>query len=264
MKPPHEGTAPVAALAARLSQVREEQGLLLFLDYDGTLVEIAPRPELARPIPELLQLLARLGARPDVAVVVVSGRPVRELQELLPVPGLHYLGSHGAEGLIGGQPWTLPGVPDKAGELAGLKRQLVARLAGLGGWWLEDKPQGAALHFRQATPAQERRILAALKPWLAQVTRERPFQVLWGKKVAEVLPAGVSKGAAVRQLWVSPGFSGRFPIYIGDDTTDESAFQILEGQGLTIKVGGKGGATAAAHFLSQPTEVHQLLALLAV
>jgi trehalose 6-phosphate phosphatase len=63
--------------------------LLLFFDYDGTLVEIAPRPELARPTPELFKLLRRLASQEDMRVLVVSGRPLRELQELLSVSGLH-------------------------------------------------------------------------------------------------------------------------------------------------------------------------------
>ena len=75
---------------------------LLFFDYDGTLVEIAPRPELARPTPEVLELLSRLAAQEDLKVMVVSGRPLRDLQELLPVPGLDFLGSHGGEAFIGG------------------------------------------------------------------------------------------------------------------------------------------------------------------
>ena len=87
---------------------RQRRPLLLFLDYDGTLVEIAPRPELARPTPELLELLRRLTAQRDLKLMVVSGRPLRDLQELLPVPGLNFLGSHGGETFVSGRPYPLP------------------------------------------------------------------------------------------------------------------------------------------------------------
>ncbi len=87
---------------------RQRRPLLLFLDYDGTLVEMAPRPELARPTPELLELLRRLAAQRDLKLMVVSGRPLRDLQELLPVPGLNFLGSHGGEAFVSGRPYPLP------------------------------------------------------------------------------------------------------------------------------------------------------------
>jgi trehalose 6-phosphate phosphatase len=81
---------------ARMVQDRRQgRNLLLLLDYDGTLVEIAPRPELATPTPGLLRLLAHLINRLDYAVVVVSGRPLQNLLTLLAIPGLNYLGSHG-------------------------------------------------------------------------------------------------------------------------------------------------------------------------
>jgi trehalose-phosphatase len=129
-------------------------------------------------------------------------------------------------------------------------------------WWIEDKPLGFALHYRQAAPGEERRIINALNPALAQ-KGEADYQILRGKKVVEFLPPGVSKGAPTQEILQYPGFSGLFPVYIGDDATDESAFQTLKGQGLTIKVGGAGEATLAAHSLAHPTEVRQLMSRLA-
>ncbi|MBM4273926.1 MAG: hypothetical protein FJ134_05625 [Deltaproteobacteria bacterium] len=75
-----------------------------------------------------------------------------------------------------------------------------------------------------------------------------------------MLPRGISKGSAIKTiLSLLPGF---FPIYIGDDVTDESAFQFLQGQGLTIKVGRPGTETAASHFLPDPEAVRRFLGLL--
>ena len=92
---------------------------------------------------------------------------------------------------------------------------------------------------------------------------EAEVRDLAGKKVLEILPPGVSKGAAIQEILSLPGFFGFFPIYIGDDITDESAFHILQGQGLTIKVGHPGTETAASHFLPDPEAVQHFLALLA-
>jgi trehalose-phosphatase len=252
----------VKDLAAVLNKARQRQGLLLFLDYDGTLVEIAPRPELARPSPELLDSLGRLARLPKCEVVVVSGRPLKDLRALLPVPALHYLGCHGGEGLIGGKPWSPKGLlPDPEGWRK-LKNGMVSCLAGLKGWWLESKPLGFALHYREAEPAEEPLIIRETRPWLDRIGKAGHWQILKGKKVIEILPQGVTKGAAIQEILGFSGFCELFPVYIGDDVTDESAFQILKNKGLTIKVG-LGVATAASYSLSQPTAVIQLLTKLA-
>ena len=253
----------IESVMAAITALPQGQRLLLFLDYDGTLVEIAPRPELATPSPELLELLARLAARPGWAVVVVSGRPLQDLLALLPVPGLNYLGSHGGEGLIQGQPGTPQDLVTDPAELEELKRQARESLKGLSGWWLEDKPLGFALHYRQASASEEAGLLAALTPWLAQVARQGKYQILWGKKVVEILPVMVNKGAAIQTISAYPGFSQYLPLYLGDDYTDESVFQVLAARGLTIKVGRSSGVTAAAVSLPQPAVVREFLARLA-
>jgi trehalose 6-phosphate phosphatase len=253
----------IEPIMAAITALPRGRGLLLFLDYDGTLVEIAPRPELARPTPEVLQVLTRLISLLSQAVIVVSGRALADLQELLPVPGLNYVGSHGAQGLIDGQPWHLETSAANEEEQDELAQQLPRNLTGLDGWWLEKKSPGLALHYRQAQPREEQRIMAVLEPWLRQVLQSGRHQVLRGKKVVEILPQGVSKGAAIQNILVFPRFSRFFPVYIGDDVTDETAFQALEGQGLTVKVGHSVAASAAAFSLANPKEVRQFLALLA-
>ena len=250
-------------LEGTIARIRDRK-LLLLLDYDGTLTGIAPRPELALPSEELLLILARLTKLADVDAVVISGRPLRGLMELLPISGLNFIGSHGAEGLIGGKPWTLNVDAENCGEQEELQKQLLSKLAGLNGWWLETKPLGFALHYRQAEPAEETRIISVLESWLAKVDRSGRHQVLQGKKVMEILPRGVSKGAAIQEILLLPGFSEHFPVYLGDDVTDESAFQVLQGRGLTVKVGGGQGATAANYSLANPTEVRLFLATLAI
>jgi trehalose 6-phosphate phosphatase len=253
----------IEPLIAATKALPKDQKLLLLLDYDGTLVEIAPRPELARPTPELVHVLGRLASLPGLALVVVSGRSLENLREFLPIGGLNYLGSHGAEGLIRGEPWTLKVGAGSRDEQEELQKQLVCKLADLSGWWLETKPLGFALHYRQAEPEEEVRIFKVLGPWLDQVNNAGHHQILRGKKVVEILPQGVSKGAAIQELLLFTGFSEHFPIFLGDDVTDESAFRVLQGRGLTIKVGVRTGVTAASYSLAHPAAVRQFLTLLA-
>jgi trehalose-phosphatase len=180
----------IESLIAATEALPKDQKLLLLLDYDGTLTEIAPRPELARPSQELLQVLARLTLISGVDSVVVSGRPLMDLVELLPISGLNFVGSHGAEGLIGGEPWTLKVDAGNRKEQEELQRELIGNLADLSGWWLETKPLGFALHYRQAKPEEEVRIFKVLRPWLDQVSRAGLHQVLQGKKLWRSWPRG--------------------------------------------------------------------------
>jgi len=254
-----------APLMSALEAKRQGRPLLLMLDYDGTLVEIAPRPELARPAQELLELLGRLTSRADLKVMVVSGRPVRDLQAMLPVPGLDLLGSHGGEVFVDGRLHPLPAAAVNVDneELCRWRRRLAAKLEDFPGWWLEDKPLGFALHYRQVPEEHIDKFLIILAGWQEQLRQEGRLQLLAGKKVLEILPPGVSKGLAIMNILLLPGFLRFFPIYFGDDTTDESAFLLLQGHGLTIKVGRPSTETAASHFLPDPEAVRHFLALLA-
>lgn len=253
----------IDALITAIGVLPKDHKLLLMLDYDGTLVEIAPRPELACPPQNLIHLLGRLVSFPGIALIVVSGRSLKDLQDFLPIRGLNYLGSHGAEGLIHGEPWTLKVDTGSKEAQMEAKRQLIDKLANLKGWWVESKPLGFALHYRQADQEEEARIFKVLGPWLEHLSNAGYHQILPGKKVVEILPLGVSKGKAIQEILQLPGFSGYFPVYLGDDVTDESAFQELQGRGLTVKVGYGQAVTIASYSLSHPAEVRQFLVLLA-
>jgi trehalose-phosphatase len=254
---------PVNFFARMVQGRRQGRNLLLLLDYDGTLVEIAPRPELATPTPGLLRLLARLINRRDYAVVVVSGRPLENLLNLLAIPGLNYLGSHGGEGLIAGRPLNLISGESASQEISEWKNQLAGLLEHVTGWWIEDKPQGFVLHYRQVAPGLEDQLLEIIETWQARIVEHGSYQVLPGKKVMEVLPYAVNKGEAIQKILQSSDFLGYFPLYVGDDTTDESVFAVIQEQGLSFKVGDAEQPTKATHFLKNPAQVRDFLALLA-
>lgn len=236
--------------------------MALFLDYDGTLVDIAPRPELARPDRELLDLLRQLANRPDLKVVVISGRPLQDLEELLPVPGLGLVASHGGESLLGGSRHLWPLTPEDRQALCQWRERLTEKLAPFKGWWLEDKPLGFALHFRELASGDRVPFLKLCRIWRRQVKKEKRFQVLAGKMVLELLPLGVSKGAAIQEILSTPGFQEVLALYLGDDQTDESAFELLRQEGLTVRVGRFRRKTSASRHLPSPRAVRLFLAQL--
>jgi trehalose 6-phosphate phosphatase len=200
----------------------------LYLDFDGTLCPLAPHPDQVQVGDGLRQLLARLHRRLDGAVCILSGRPVHQLEALLGgVDGLTLVGCHGAEGL---------GITTEAGaqrQLAAARRALVRSTAGLGGVWIEDKPSGFALHYRanpEAAASLRRRVSREL-------ARAQGLRAIEGACVMEVLPAGHSKGAALRALARQPRCDGRRPVAVGDDVTDEDAFAAaaeLSGFGVCV------------------------------
>ena len=163
---------------------RRGRPLLLLLDYDGTLVEIAPRPELARPTPELVELLIRLTAQGDLKVMVVSGRPLRDLQELLPVPGLNFLGSHGGEAYISGRLHPLQVAAADDEELCRWRNRLGESLRPFRGWWIEDKPFGFALHYRQVPAEDADEFIGILGRWREQLRHEETLSAPGGEKSA--------------------------------------------------------------------------------
>ncbi len=195
----------------------------LFLDFDGTLVEIAPRPDAVQVPPGLPGLLMRLRAGLGGALAVVSGRPLRELDVFLPVP-LAMAGDHGAAlRLAPDLPVEAPPLPAPPVAWRSMAQALAAAHPGA---LVEDKTHGFALHFRlapQAGPSAEA-MLTALVAGSA-------FQLLPARMAWEVRPRGPSKGSAVRRLMQDAAFAGREPVFIGDDVTDEEGMEAARGLG---------------------------------
>ncbi len=217
--------------------VRGADQLILFLDFDGTLVNLRKRPEEVRVPMRVRRILRRLARHPRVMVVLVSGRRVWSLRRLLKEERVHYFGLHGAEA-----EGTPPSLSHRA-TLALGRARLSARLLlrSLPGIWIEDKGLSFAVHFRAAKPASVRVAQEALNGLLAPL--RNALHVIEGDNVWEVLPIEFQgKGAAVET------FMRRLPaksvgIYIGDDATDEPAFGVLP-EGITVRVGRTRGSKA--------------------
>ncbi len=213
------------------SALDDGRGLALFLDLDGTLIDIAPTPGAAVAPPGLVGLLEQLSRTLGGALAIISGRPIADLDRLL-APALPCAaGVHGAEiREISGGPVKLVAPRLEAPFIEAVRRQFDSQP----GVIVEAKSASVAVHYRQAqdrAPEIEQ-MLRALLPQSADALDLRP-----GRKVAEVLQKHVSKGAAVQSFMHRPPFSDRLPIMIGDDATDVSAFEAVEsfgGRGLRV------------------------------
>jgi len=215
----------------------------LFLDFDGTLVDLAPQPDAVSVHPDLPDLLSRLRAGLDGALAIVSGRPVEEIDRQLAPLVLCVAGVHGVErrGVDGTLRRIALGELDEAAVLIdALCRRHPALRA-------EHKVGAVALHYRQA-PELEEECLAVMTDALARCSE---MALLHGKMVLELKPARAAKGVAVSDFLEEPPFRSRRPWYFGDDVTDESAFEVVQSLGgVAVKVGE--GRSLATHRLPDP------------
>jgi trehalose 6-phosphate phosphatase len=229
---------------------------LLLLDYDGTLAPIVSDPAAAFPHPDVPALLAGLAAR--TPVYLLTGRDLATLATLLtwlhvrPVP-VHAVGLHGAEeGDVGGEVIRSAYAPHAVAFRA--LRRSVPRLEGIR---IEEKGGIAfAVHFRGAP--DEAACASALADWAA--TAPEALEPIWGKCVVEIRPRGVSKGEAAARI--AAAHPHHTPVCLGDDVTDEHAFEALASfpDAVTVRVGG-GESTARFHLPDVEAVVEYLHAL---
>ncbi len=222
----------------------------LFLDFDGTMVDLAPRPSEVHVPQPLLATLRDLRGYLQGAVAVISGRPIEQIDAFLDplrlaVAGVHGAERRGADGLM----HLLDTHPLDPVEQAAV--QLAAHNPGL---LVENKRGSLALHYRQR-PELEDLCLRVMQ----QAVNETPgLTLLRGKMVAEAKPGGASKGHAIEAFLAEPPFAGRKPVFIGDDVTDEAGFSTVQRLGgLGIKLGE--GPTCAWQRLPDPAALRRQL-----
>jgi trehalose 6-phosphate phosphatase len=216
-------------------------GASLFLDFDGTLVEIARRPDEVRVDARLGALIRRIHERLAGRIAVISGRPAEQVRSLLDAD-LLVVGSHGMEFLGRGGLSRVDPPPALAGVAAAMDA-LARRHVGV---LVERKPLGVALHFRECPAAEPDCVQLA-----SSLAREPGLHLQPGKMMVEVRAAGGDKGTAIRTLMSEPDMAGRRPVFMGDDTTDEPGFAAaaeLGGAGVLV---GPPRATTARYRLPE-------------
>lgn len=210
-----------------------EQGWALFLDVDGTLLDIARHPDAVTVSPHLQEVLHLAHSLSDGAVALVSGRSLSDLDRLFGAPPYPAAGQHGLErrdstGRIVRSIGAMERINLAAQALASQARMRQ-------GIVVEHKGLSLALHYRNAPQMRE---------W-AQITMQAllvglgpGFQLVEGKMVVELKPGGRDKGTAIADFMAEPPFAGKLPVFVGDDVTDEDGFTVVNiAGGHSIKVG---------------------------
>lgn len=234
------------------AELLSQERAAVFLDFDGTLVELAAEPD-AIEVPGHLNLrLHDLKARLEGRLALVSGRAIDDLTRHLGSCEIAMAGSHGlhtvrADGeLAGRSPDALPGDAVEALRVFAQSNDLR----------YETKSHGGALHYR-SDPSRKGQVDA----FAAQVAQEFSLEVMHGKCVAELVYPGTSKASAVQTFMSQPPFAGSVPIFLGDDITDEDGIKAaIECGGFGIAVGERDSDSARYH-LSGVAAVHEWLEL---
>jgi len=224
-----------------------------FLDIDGTLLDLEDRPDAVRAGQDVRRLLEALERGTGGALALISGRAVADIDRLFAPRRFPAAGQHGVERRDRAGRLHQDGFP--AAPLRSAARRLGEFASLHQGLLLEDKGHSLALHYRLA-PRFEDEALAALRAAAARLGGE--YEVMQGKMVVELKPAGRDKGQAIAEFMREPPFAGRTPVFIGDDRTDEYGFGVVNRLGgHTVKVGA--GPSGARHRVAAAAAVRAWL-----
>jgi trehalose 6-phosphate phosphatase len=231
----------------------------LFLDVDGTLIELTDSPLSTFADPDLKTLLGQVAERLGGALALVSGRGIAYLDALfaplrLPAAGLHGVERRKASGEMHGASFVDT-------QLTTARAAVNALVQSHPGTLVEDKGRTLAVHFRMA-PDRE----AAVREALTAIAKPlgSNYHIQEGSMVLEIKPRGFTKATAIKAFMAEPPFSGRTPVFIGDDLTDQDGFRLVEDRGgLSIAVGDRvqgqfrlENAAAVREWLSQIAALH--------
>ncbi len=239
----------------------ENKTVALFLDFDGTLAPLAATPQQAEITPRNKVILENLAQAKNTKVAIISGREVKDLKAKIGVKDIIYVGNHGLE-----MAWDFINfesfIPPEARQATNsIKGELARRLSLIKNIIIEDKKLTLSVHYRLVDdkdwPQLMKIFFEVCRPYLI----DKKIRICTGKKVLEVRPyAPWEKNHAIS--WLLKKYQENeekkiFPIFVGDDKTDEVAFSQLKDNGLTVIVGRE--PSLAQYYVNDTTEVTWML-----
>jgi trehalose-phosphatase len=236
-----------------LSKLADAGMVAIGLDYDGTLVPIKETPAEAVLSQRARGVLAELIKGEGIQLLLISGRWVRDLENLIGIEGLEMVGNHGLSRIRGGNlvyhPDAESFMQSKEIIIHRLKRYLPSMPCVL----LEDKGAGFALHYRPCPEQEHGRIRSGLLTACRDLEKDLPLKLREGKKVVELIPVtNVNKGGVmldwIEKLCGSGDGHELAVVFAGDDITDEDVFRVAGANWITIQVGNPGNPNVSARF----------------
>ncbi|NCO84107.1 MAG: trehalose-phosphatase [Nitrospirae bacterium CG_4_10_14_3_um_filter_44_29] len=244
-------------------RIKTAPKIALFLDFDGTLVPIQKDPARCFLSEETKKQLRSIAGSQNCCLSILSGRMLSDIKKRVGIHKIYYGGNHGLD--ISGPDirYTHPKALSAKPVIRDIKHLLQKEIAGIKGAWLEDKKFTLSLHFRSVEKGDISSVKRAFYKTVDRFIEKKLMAVIKGKKVLELAPyISWDKGKAA--LLILKAMKDKcFPIYIGDDQTDENAFRALNKKGITIRVG-KSAKTAADYYLKGYWEVPRALDMLTI
>lgn len=237
------------------NQIENTEKVFIFSDYDGTLISIRERPDLAIATEDLRNLLRSIAENHHYLFAIVTGRSVRDIKKIIKLKQIYYIGNHGLEIRGPNLNFTHPEAIKIIPELNLIRETLCEKIGVLEGLIMEDKRLTLSVHYRMVPKGK----IAAVDKLLKQISEEfSGIKVTKGKKVYEIRPnVDWDKGKA--SLWLLKFiYENALPIYLGDDKTDEDAFISLK-EGITILVTERERHSKAKFFVKNTSEVEKFL-----
>jgi trehalose-phosphatase len=227
------------------------------VDYDGTITPIVKYPRLAKMPNESRRPLRSLTACRKCVVAIVSGRNLKELRNVVRIPQAYYMGNHGLQIVGPGLSFVHSKARQISRTLPRLYRQLNERLRAVGGVLIEQKGMTISVHYRNVAASNVPRVLRIVRE-AAQARKE--LWITYGKRVVEIRPR-VRWGKGFAVSWLMARLGTGFPLYFGDDLTDEDAFSALKG-GISVLVSETKRHSRAKYYVKNVLEVQYALRFL--
>ncbi len=244
-------------IAERLA---DAPGVLLCLDFDGTLAPIVEEPDDAAMAPDCRPILDGLAEERSVEVAVVSGRAIDDLRDRVDLDDVVYAGNHGLELQRGERTEVVPEADEQRRAIDEVCADVAERTASIPGVTVEHKGVTATVHYRQVPGEGEAAVVDAVEAAVADADAD--FEVLDGKQIREIRPRVDWDKGRVVELLAEDVPDDWEEVYVGDDTTDEDAFEVVEPDGLGVLVGDDAD-TAASMRVRDREDVATLLELIA-
>ena len=242
----------------------QAQHLWLFLDYDGTLVDPSPTPDLLEPNYRVIDLLERLAHQSTMRLTIITGRKLPAIKTLLPVPGIFLAGTYGIELFTpSGQSIQRVDYTDIRPFLERIKPQWEHIIAGRNGFFLEDKGWTLALHALNVDSSEAEVVFATARQAINMKFPSDRFHILDDGKLLEIVPVQANKKETVFYLIQRYPLQGMQLLYIGNDDKDEDAFSAIHTyDGVAIKViqpSQSSDSTEADYIMESPQAVNHWL-----
>ena len=242
-----------------------EVHLLFLSDYDGTLTPIVSRPEEALLAPEMKARFVALANKSGVSAGIVSGRGLAEVEGMAGVEGIYYAGNHGMEIRGPGIDYINPEAEKAIPVIHELAERFTGLLQAVEGVIIQDKKYSLSVHYRLVEPGREQGVEEVGRKETEPYIEKNLIRLFHGKKVWEIRPPlDWDKGKAIEEIQREIARTlhlGRVTtVYLGDDTTDEDGFRVVQPpEGWSIYVGEPQADSAAAYYLKSPDEVGEFM-----